>query len=56
MLNSLRKDLKIEGAIGEAGQKETTSDLSLERLQQFLEAHFHQQNAHDLCNTISTML
>ena len=90
MLNPLSKDLKIRGAIGEAGQEdklnyvilvhqkkqaklmdysdqnitnavissmspsitlptvlENTSNLSLERLEQFLEAHFQQQNAHD---------
>ena len=31
---------------------ETTLSLSLERLEQFMEAHFQQQYAHDLCNTM----
>lgn len=35
---------------------ESTSNLCLQRLEQFLEVYFQQQNAHDLCNTMSTML
>lgn len=99
MLSPLRKELKIRGQIGEAGQKdklnyvslmhqvkqakltgytdqevinavisamipglklrtvlETTSNLSLERLKRFLESHYQQKNAHDLCNTLTNML
>ena len=95
----LRKELKIKGQIGEAGQKdkltyvslmhqinearaagydeseivnsviramipsltlrnvlETTSNLSLERLLQFLEAHYDERNATDLCSKLTSMV
>ena len=35
---------------------ETTPNLTLDRLTQFLEAHDEQKNAHDLCNTMTNML
>ena len=35
---------------------ETISNLTLDRLTQFLEAHYEQKNAHDLCNTKTNML
>ena len=35
---------------------ETTPNLTLDRLTQFLEAHYEQKNAHDLCNTMTNML
>ena len=99
MLSPLRKELKIRGQIGEAGQKdkltyvslmhqikqarltgytdqelinavissmvpgltlrtvlETTPNLTPDRLTQFLEDHYEQKNAHDLCNTMTNML
>ena len=99
MLSPLRKELKIRGQMGEAGQKdkltyvslmhqikqarltgytdqevinavissmvpgltlrtvlETTPNLTLDRLTKFLEAHYEQKNAHDLCNTMTNML
>ena len=99
MLSSLKKELKIRGQIGEAGQKdkltyvslvhqikqarltgytdqevinivissmvpgltlrtvlETTPNLTLDRLTQFLEAQYEQKNAHELCNTMTNML
>ena len=35
---------------------ETTSNLYLQRLEQVFEAHFQQQNAHDLCNIMSAII
>ena len=35
---------------------ETTPNLTLDRLTQFLEAHSEQKNAHDLCNTMTNKL
>ena len=68
MVNPLRKDLKIRGTIGEAGQKDTLIYVSL--VHQIKQAkpmgyiiqakrslmHFQQQNGHDLCSTVSAIL
>ena len=35
---------------------ETTPNLTFDRLTQFLEAHYEQKNAHDLCSTMTNML
>ena len=35
---------------------ETTPNLTFDRLTQFLEAHYEQKNAQDLCNTMTNML
>ena len=95
----LRKELKIRGQVGEPGQKdklsyislthqiknakqagydeeeivtavinsmvpsltlrsvlETTSNLTLSQLQQYLESHYGEQNATDLCNSLTAIV
>ena len=92
MLSLVRKELKVKGQIGEVGQKdkltyvslrhqikqarqtdytyrevinagltlrtvlETTPNFKLDRLTQFLEAHYELKNVHDLWNTMTTIL